>query len=102
MHPLVQSRHAQVIELCRRLGIARLDLVGSAARDDFDEARSDIDFLVDLGSDPQRNPLDVYFALKDALQTLFDRPVDLVSSGAVRNPYVKASLERDRQTVFSA
>ncbi|MCC7151149.1 MAG: nucleotidyltransferase domain-containing protein [Rubrivivax sp.] len=101
MHPIVATRREQLAELCRRRGVKRLDLIGSAARTDFDEARSDIDFVVDLGADPSVSPLDAYFDLKDALEALFDRPVDLISEGSVVNPYVRASIERDRQVVFA-
>ncbi len=88
--------------LCRRRGVTRLEVFGSAARDDFDEARSDIDFLVKLPDDPKTSPLDAYFGLKDDLEALFGRNVDLVSVGSVRNPYIKASIERDRRLVFQA
>lgn len=102
MNPVVESRRAQVAELCRQRRVKRLELFGSAARDDFDEARSDIDFLVELDDDPQVSPLDAYFGLKDALEAMFGRPVDLVSMGSIVNPYVMAAIERDRQVVYAA
>ena len=102
MNPVVESRRAQVAELCRQRRVKRLELFGSAARDDFDEAHSDIDFLVELDNDPQVSPLDAYFGLKDALEAIFGRPVDLVSMGSIVNPYVMAAIERDRQVVYAA
>jgi len=102
MNPVVESRRAQVAELCRQRRVKRLELFGSAARDDFDEAHSDIDFLVELDNDPQVSPLDAYFGLKDALEAMFGRPVDLVSMGSIVNPYVMATIERDRQVVYAA
>lgn len=102
MNPIVESKRAQVAELCRRSRVKRLELFGSAARDDFDEAHSDIDFLVELDNDPQVSPLDAYFGLKDALEAMFGRPVDLVSMGSIVNPYVMAAIERDRQVVYAA
>ncbi len=100
MHPVIESRRQAVADICRRGGVKRLELFGSAARDDFDQARSDIDFLVELADDPGISPLVAYFDLKDALEMLFGRPVDLVSVGSVRNPYVQAAIDRDRQLVF--
>ena len=102
MHPIVESKRAEVAALCRGYGVRRLELFGSAARDDFDAARSDLDFLVTLGKVHDKSAFDAYFELKDDLEALFGRPVDLVSVGAIRNPYVLASIERDRQLVFSA
>ena len=81
----------------------RLDLFGSAARDDFDPKRSDIDFLVEFDrADPQALSLKTYFGLKESLEALFGRSVDLVEPGAMRNPYLKARIESSRQPVFEA
>ena len=102
MNPIVESKRTEVTAICRDHGFQRLELFGSAARDDFDPARSDLDFLVTLGRGQEKSAFDAYFELKDDLEALFGRPVDLVSVGAVRNPYVLASIERDRQLVFSA
>lgn len=99
----VASRRAEVAELCRRFHVRRLDLFGSAARGDFDCAKSDIDFLVEFDSGhPQALSFKTYFGLKEALETLFGRPVDLVEPNAVRNPYLKAGIERSREPVFGA
>ena len=40
---------------------------------------------------------DAYFDFRDALSHLLDREVDLVSVNAVRNPYVRASIDRSRE-----
>ena len=99
---IVESRRDAVADLCRRLGVKRLEVFGSAAREDFDVARSDIDFLVEFDADPRRPVLQTFFGLKDALEKLFDRPVDLVSVNAVENPYVQASIDGSRQLVYAA
>lgn len=88
--------------LCRRFHVRRLDLFGSAARGDFDPARSDLDFLVEFNRSAPQHPFDAYFGLKEALGELFGRPVDLVEAGAVRNPYLKASIEQSRENVYAA
>ena len=89
--------------LCRRFHVRRLDLFGSAARSDFDPELSDIDFLVEFdNSHREALSLKTYFGLKDALEALFGRPVDLVEPDALRNPYLKASIEGSREPVFAA
>ena len=102
MHTIVESRRDEVAVLCRRRGVTRLELFGSAARDDFDEARSDIDFLVEFDPARDKNPLDTYFGLKEDLEALFGRSVDLVSEGAVINPYVRASIQRDKRLIYAS
>ena len=89
--------------LCRRFHVRRLDLFGSAARGDFDPERSDVDFLVEFDrTHPDALSLRTYFGLKEALDGLLGRPVDLVEPGTVRNPYLKASIEGSREAVFTA
>ncbi len=48
---------------------APLEVFGSAARGDFDPARSDVDFVVEFERDLPVKALDTYFGLKDALET---------------------------------
>jgi predicted nucleotidyltransferase len=89
--------------LCRRFHVRRLDLFGSAARGDFDPEQSDVDFLVEFDrGHPDALSLKAYFGLKEALENLLGRSVDLVEPGAMRNPYLKASIERSREPVFEA
>jgi hypothetical protein len=89
--------------LCRRFHVRRLDLFGSAARGDFDPDHSDIDFLVEFDREhPDALSFDTYFGLKGALEGLLGRPVDLVEPGAVRNPYLRASIDSSREPVFEA
>jgi predicted nucleotidyltransferase len=99
----ITSHREELRELCRRFHVQRLDLFGSAAREDFDPARSDLDFLVEF--DPQAHEalsLKTFFGLKESLEALFGRSVDLVEPGAIRNPYLKASIERSREPIFEA
>jgi uncharacterized protein len=89
-----------IAQLCRRYHVLRLDVFGSAAREtDFSEG-SDIDLLVDY--DPSYAPpaLGDFFALRDALSDLFGRKVDLMMASAVRNPYLRAAIERSRQPLL--
>ena len=77
-------------------------MFGSAARaEDFDPASSDADFLVEFAPGVQPG-LDNFFGAKAALEALLGRGVDLVESGAVRNPYVLASINRSREAVYAA
>ena len=99
----VASHRKEVQALCRRFHVRRLDLFGSAARGDFDPKRSDLDFLVEFDwLHPEALSLKTYLGLKESLEALFGRPVDLVEPGAMRNPYLKASIEDSREPVFEA
>jgi len=102
--PLIAERRSEIAALCRRFGVRRLAVFGSAARgEDFDPARSDLDFLVEFDfREPDALSLKSFFGFKDSLEELFGRSVDFVEPGAMRNPYLKASIERSREPVFEA
>ena len=102
MRPLIATRIAEVEAACRRRSVRRLELFGSAVRDDFDETTSDLDFLVEFDAATELPALERYFGLKEDLEALFGRPVDLIMPRAVRNPYVRAEIERDRQLLYAA
>jgi predicted nucleotidyltransferase len=99
----IELHREELRALCRRFFVRRLDLFCPAARDDFDPEHSDIDFLVEFDrGHPDALSFDTYFALKEALEALLLRSVDLVEPGAVRNPYLKTSIEGSREPVFEA
>jgi uncharacterized protein len=104
MLPLIAERRSDIADICRRFSVRRLTVFGSAAREeDFDLSRSDLDFLVEFDPGAVDKPtLDTYFGLRDSLEALFGRSVDLVEPGAIRNPYLKASIEASREPVFEA
>lgn len=100
MHPQLEEKCQEIAALCRRYRVRRLEVFGSAARaKDFDPARSDADFLVDFAPD---SDMRTYFELQEKLSELLGRPVDLVDPSAVRNPYVRASIDRAREVVYGS
>ncbi len=83
MHAEIVKRRQELMVLCRRHGVVRLEVFGSAARNcDFDLKRSDADFLVTF-TPTARNDLAAFADFKDALETLLGRPVDLVEREAI-------------------
>ena len=80
-------------QFCQQRGIARLELFGSALREDFSEG-SDVDLLATLRADAHPTLLD-WADMQEKLVELFGRPVDLVSRRAIersRNRYRKHSI----------
>ncbi|WP_288048268.1 nucleotidyltransferase domain-containing protein [Acidiphilium sp.] len=100
MHPAIAEKRETLAALCRRYGVVRLEVFGSAARGtDFDPASSDADFLVEFDKAGGLSPLDQFFGLAEALETLLGRPVDLVEPSAIRNPYLRAAINRSRELI---
>ena len=102
MHPAIAQHRSGISAICQRYRISRLEVFGSAARaDDFNPESSDADFLVEFASGVQPD-LQTFFGAKAELEQLLGRGVDLVEPGAVRNPYVLASINRHREAVYAA
>lgn len=100
---MIEARRAEIARLCRRFQVRRLDVFGSAAREgDFDPDRSDVDFLVEFAADEPPLSLAQFFELRDELARVVGRPVDLVTAGSVRSPYISASIERSREPIYAA
>jgi Nucleotidyltransferase domain len=52
----IKEKRDALAALCRRYGVARLEVFGSAARDaEFDASRSDVDFLVTFTPDARND-----------------------------------------------
>jgi uncharacterized protein len=104
MHPSIAEKRDQIQALCRRFHVRRLEVFGSAAGGavDFDPATSDADFLVQFEPAPPQGLFDAYFDLRQSLSTLLGREVDLIVTGAVRNPYVRATIEQSRELIHGA
>lgn len=102
MHAFITLHSIEIAAICKRFGVSRLEVFGSAARGtDFKTADSDVDFLVEF-SPGVATDLQAFLATKTALEKLLGRAVDLVESDAVRNPYVLANINRSREPVYAA
>jgi len=96
------AKRDEIAALCRKHYVLKLAVFGSALREDFDPARSDIDFRVEFGDVPPGRCADNYFDLIAALETLFARRVDLLSSPTIRNKYLRAEIESTQKTLYAA
>jgi predicted nucleotidyltransferase len=98
----LERYRTDVAALCRRHGVLRLDLFGSAAAGRDRPGESDLDFLVEFDRHPPGGYADAYFGLREDLERLFDRPDDLVVASAIRNPYFRQSVERTKVLLYAA
>ncbi len=102
MIPALTDKLSTVEELCRRHHVATLEVFGSALTGQFLASSSDIDFLVRFEALPVRDYAENFFSLKDDLEALFDRTVDLVESEPLRNPYFIEQIRSARSPVYVA
>ena len=85
--------------ICRRLPVKRLGLFGSALRQDFSQA-SDVDVLVIFDTGENIDLFDKYFELKEQLEKIFQREVDLVIDKKFKNPVLRESIDRTRVVIY--
>ncbi|MFQ5489635.1 MAG: nucleotidyltransferase family protein [Phycisphaerae bacterium] len=99
---LIEDNRSTIEGLCKKYGVVRLDVFGSAAAGGFDFQTSDLDFLVEF-EPRQPGPLaDAYFGLLSELERVFQRSIDLVTPGAIRNPYFRRGIDETRRMLYAA
>jgi predicted nucleotidyltransferase len=92
----------QIDALCLKHGVKVLYAFGSVLSDHF-SPESDVDFLVDLGNQSEYEEYaENYFQLADELETLLQRPVDLLTVQSLRNPFFIQQVENSKQMLYAA
>ncbi|WP_174238649.1 nucleotidyltransferase domain-containing protein [Pedobacter sp. L105] len=85
--------------LCIKYNVDQLYAFGSVLTDQFKDS-SDIDLIVNFDKIKINDYANNYYNLKFSLEDIFKRPVDLLEEKALKNPYFKRSLEKQRKLVY--
>ena len=96
---LIDTYRSQIIELCNNHKVKELYLFGSALTDQFNDS-SDIDLLVQFNQVELLEYFDNYMDLKEKLEKMFNRQVDLVENQAVKNPIFRKVLDREKRLIY--
>lgn len=95
----IEKVKPEIEQVCRRLPVKRLGLFGSALTPNLSQ-KSDIDVLVIFDSDENIDLFDKYFELKEQLEIIFKRNVDLVVDKKFKNQVLRESVERTRTVIY--
>lgn len=95
----LEQYKAAIIKLCKIHKVKSLYAFGSILTDNFD-SESDIDLIVDFTNMEVEDYADNYFDFKFSLQEIFKRPVDLLEEKAIKNPYFRENVDRQRELIF--
>jgi len=90
----------ELTELCQKWKVTELSLFGSVLRDDFGPD-SDVDVLVTFQPDAPWSLWDL-MEMKEQLELLFGRTIDLVEKEALRNPWRKREILDTYKVVYAA
>jgi uncharacterized protein len=96
---LIDRNIDMIRTLCKKHKVARLFVFGSVITDRFKE-NSDIDLIVDFQDVDLYDYADNYFDLKNSLERIFKRKVDLLENQAINNPYLRQSIDSQKQIVY--
>lgn len=102
MIDIVREKQDQVSRLCERFGVKRFEVFGSAVLPNTFVTASDLDFLVEFLPTTPASHADAYFGLLNALRELFGRPVDLLETKAITNPYLLESINQQRVELYAS
>ncbi len=102
MIPLIEEHRRQIADICRKHQVRKLELFGSATRDDFDPRTSDLDFFVEFRSYDSPSIADQWFGLQEDLAELLGCKIDLTSRRAAKNPYFLEAANRDKVELYDA
>ena len=100
--PSIEEHRDAIHALCRQYSVRQLELFGSAVTGAFNSRTSDFDFLVEFHALPEGRRADAYFGLREDLQALLERPIDLVMTQAIRNRYFLAGIRGSRVSLYAA
>ena len=96
---LIDANIDTLNRLCIKHKVQELYLFGSILTDKFSDT-SDIDLLIQFQPIDLFEYFDNYMQLKEALEQLFQRSVDLVENQAIRNPIFRRIIEREKQLIY--
>lgn len=85
--------------ICSTYNVDKMYLFGSALNSNFND-KSDIDFLVKFKSFELSHYFDNYINLKENLENLFGREVDLLEEQTLKNPILIKSINNSKELIY--
>ena len=89
----------QIEKLCLSNKVKTLFAFGSVTTENF-RPDSDIDMVVDISEKDPFSYSDSYFSLKNQLENLFHRHIDLLEQKAIKNPYLKQQIDQTKVLIY--
>ena len=96
---IIDKNIDKIKTICARHKVSRLFVFGSVTTTNF-KVESDIDFLVDFVGVDLYDYADNYFDLKSSLEDLLKRDIDLLEDKAVKNPYLRQSIDSSKKLIY--
>jgi|AntDeeMinimDraft_5_1070356.scaffolds.fasta_scaffold00352_2 hypothetical protein len=96
----LNDRNINLIKkLCKEYNVRTFSAFGSVIREDF-RNDSDIDFVVDFDENDPFKYTDLYFQLKEKLESLLKRQIDLIEERAIKNNFFRKELNETKVLIY--
>ena len=95
----IEKHIDSIVNLCKSHKVKSLYVFGSVLTSRFN-SDSDIDLIVDFENIALEDYADNYFDLKYSLQTLLQKPVDLLEEKAIKNPFFREKITQQKKIVY--
>ena len=96
---LLQKHHEAFLLLCKTHQVKYLYAFGSSITDYYTD-ESDIDLLIDVDEPDPLNRGELLLSIWSALESLFNRRIDLLTNDSIRNPYLRESIDNSRKLIY--
>ena len=97
--PKIAIDENKIADIALKFQIQELYLFGSVLRDDFN-AQSDIDILLVFKENVSYSFFELY-DLKEKLEALFSRKIDLVEKKGLKNPYRRKEILSTARKIYA-
>jgi len=91
---------AQISTLCELNRVHSLFAFGSILTGSL-KPESDVDLVVAIEDKDPLKYSDYYFNLKDGLEKIFKRKIDLLEENAIRNPFLKKEIDDSKVLLYA-
>lgn len=96
----ISEKNLELIKkLCKEYRVKSFSVFGSVLTDGF-SSESDIDFVVDFEENDPIKYTDLYFQLKDKLEQVLKRQIDLVEERGIKNSFFRKEIEASKVLIY--
>jgi len=95
----IKKHLGDIKKLCEKHNVSELCVFGSVLNDTFNK-NSDVDFLVQFSNVDPLEYFDNYMDLKEKLEKLLARKIDLVEKQTLKNPILKRTVDRNKVLIY--
>lgn len=94
MTPFLEQHREPLQRLCTAAGVKRLAAFGSVVRPDF-RSDSDVDLLIEFTDVESPGYADRFLRFAEEAEKILGRPVDLLTTTSLQNPYLRRRVEQE-------